>query len=412
MTDRVISYLVRYSSRLLACFTWSASASPSGVSAGSRTPWARASSSIVWGRNDPSRCTCSSALGQRRNSSLERRGGPCRAVTTTRRIAPPSPIGAAASTGRPTPSVAYAAPLASSPASSPSSAATASRTVAPRATVTGRSFTKTRRLTGSLPPRPGARARRPAPRPVAVARRGTESARPGRSTPRPRLAARGTSSSRSARREKVAHRDGVAASVVEPVSVRQPDLGDPMSDALAVIVPELEPRYVRVRAVAGDRVLERRLEDLARDEEPHEPVLKRLHLVQVAVRHGAGREVRTDAAAIDDRDVRLSHVPLRVGDEPSEGVLLASAAQFGLDAPHGAAGDRLDGPLIRAQRVGERGVGPHLVGVGYLDARAYLALRAAYAHEVDDGDAGAARARLDDRHSVHHRVDERMRMPA
>src|SRR5216117_2170047 len=33
MTDRVISYLVRYSSRLLACFTWSASASPSADTA-------------------------------------------------------------------------------------------------------------------------------------------------------------------------------------------------------------------------------------------------------------------------------------------------------------------------------------------------------------------------------------------
>src|SRR2546425_3837209 len=75
MTERVISYFVRYSSRLLACFTCSASASASGVSAGSRIPWARASSSIVCGRRQPSRWTCNSALGQRRSTSLERRGG-------------------------------------------------------------------------------------------------------------------------------------------------------------------------------------------------------------------------------------------------------------------------------------------------------------------------------------------------
>src|SRR2546425_5437408 len=142
MTERVISYLVRYSSRLLACFTCSAWASPAGVSAGSRTPCSRASSSIVSGRRQPSRCTCSSALGQRRNSSLDIRAAPppLRAVTTTRRIAPPSPITSPASTGRPTPSVAYAAPLANRPARSRSSASTASRTVAPRATVTGFSF--------------------------------------------------------------------------------------------------------------------------------------------------------------------------------------------------------------------------------------------------------------------------------
>src|SRR2546422_11098073 len=37
---------------------------------------ARASSSIVCGRRQPSRWTCNSALGQRRSTSLERRGGP------------------------------------------------------------------------------------------------------------------------------------------------------------------------------------------------------------------------------------------------------------------------------------------------------------------------------------------------
>src|SRR5437764_11332166 len=46
-------------------------------------------SSIVAGRRQPSRWTCSSALGQRRKESLESRGGPWRALTTTRRIAPP-----------------------------------------------------------------------------------------------------------------------------------------------------------------------------------------------------------------------------------------------------------------------------------------------------------------------------------
>src|SRR2546422_1198247 len=50
MTESVISYFVRYSSRLLACFTCSAWARPSGVSAGSRMPCARARSSIVAGR--------------------------------------------------------------------------------------------------------------------------------------------------------------------------------------------------------------------------------------------------------------------------------------------------------------------------------------------------------------------------
>ena len=76
-----------------------------GVSAGSRMPCARASSSIVAGRRQPSRCTCSSAFGQVRSASFVRRGVPWRALTTTRKMAPPSPTGSPASTGRPTPSV-------------------------------------------------------------------------------------------------------------------------------------------------------------------------------------------------------------------------------------------------------------------------------------------------------------------
>src|SRR5256885_14069972 len=63
----------------------------SGVSAGRRTPWARASSSIVSGRRHPSRWTCSSALGQRRNASFDRRGGPRRAPATTPENPPPPP---------------------------------------------------------------------------------------------------------------------------------------------------------------------------------------------------------------------------------------------------------------------------------------------------------------------------------
>src|SRR2546430_5921 len=103
MTDRVISYLVRYSSRLLACFTYNAWARPSGVSAGSRMPWARASSSIVAGRRQPSRWTCSSAFGQRRNASFVRRGGPWRALTPTREKAPPPPTRSPAATRPPAP---------------------------------------------------------------------------------------------------------------------------------------------------------------------------------------------------------------------------------------------------------------------------------------------------------------------
>src|SRR2546425_12343216 len=97
MTASVYWYFVRYPSRLCAPFTDSAAASPSGVSAGSRTPDLRASSSIVAGRRQPSRCTCSSALGQRRSASRESCGGPRRAVTTTRKTAPASPTGSAGS---------------------------------------------------------------------------------------------------------------------------------------------------------------------------------------------------------------------------------------------------------------------------------------------------------------------------
>src|SRR2546430_4936387 len=119
MTDRVISYFVRYSSRLFACLTDSAWASPSGVSAGSRTPWARASSSIVWGRNDPSRCTCSSALGQRRNSSLERRGGPPPPPPTPPPDAPPSPVRPTATPRAAPPAVADPPPPAGHPPRAP-----------------------------------------------------------------------------------------------------------------------------------------------------------------------------------------------------------------------------------------------------------------------------------------------------
>src|SRR2546427_414329 len=115
MTERGISYFVRYSSRLLACFACSASASASGVSAGSRIPWARASSSIVCGRRQPSRWTCNSALGQRRSTSLERRGGPLPAPTTTPRMAPPPPPRSPPPPRRPPPSLTYAPPLPSRP---------------------------------------------------------------------------------------------------------------------------------------------------------------------------------------------------------------------------------------------------------------------------------------------------------
>src|SRR5439155_1160561 len=84
-TERVISYLWRYSSRLFASRTSIALASASGVSAGKGIPCARASSSIVAGRSAPSRCTCSSALGQPRNASLVRRGLPSRRAETTTR---------------------------------------------------------------------------------------------------------------------------------------------------------------------------------------------------------------------------------------------------------------------------------------------------------------------------------------
>src|SRR3989475_8893266 len=108
MTERVISYLVRYSSRLLACFTCSASASASGVSAGSRIPWARASSSIVCGRRQPSRWTCNSALGQRRSTSLERRGGPLPAPNTPPPEGPPPPPPAPPPPPRPPPPLPHA----------------------------------------------------------------------------------------------------------------------------------------------------------------------------------------------------------------------------------------------------------------------------------------------------------------
>src|SRR5260370_8120745 len=116
IAESVISYFVRYSSRLFACFTDSAWAKPRGVSAGRRIPWARASSSIVLGRRQPSKCTCNSALGQRRSASFERRGGPCPALTTTRKIAPPPPTGSAPPNRRPPPPVPQATPP---PSSSP-----------------------------------------------------------------------------------------------------------------------------------------------------------------------------------------------------------------------------------------------------------------------------------------------------
>src|SRR5256885_187197 len=132
MTESVISYFVRYSSRLLACFTDSAWASPSGVSAGSRMPCARARSSIVAGRRHPSRWTCSSALGQLRSASLVRRGGPRRALTTTRKKAPPPPTGSPPPPRPPPPSVTWATPRPPRAASPRSSTPTAVPPLAPR----------------------------------------------------------------------------------------------------------------------------------------------------------------------------------------------------------------------------------------------------------------------------------------
>src|SRR5437667_318931 len=115
--------------------------------------------------------------GQRRSASFVRRGGPWRALTTTRKMAPPSPTGSPASTGRPTPSVTWATPRPTRSARSRSSTSTASRTLAPGATLTGRSFTKTR-ISGHLPlHRSGGR---PGPRSAGAAPRGTGSAHPGR----------------------------------------------------------------------------------------------------------------------------------------------------------------------------------------------------------------------------------------
>src|SRR5947209_4904063 len=345
MTERVISYLVRYSSRLLACFTCSAWASPAGVSAGSRTPCSRASSSIVSGRRQPSRCTCSSALGQRRNSSLDIRAAPppLRAVTTTRRIAPPSPITSPASTGRPTPSVAYAAPLANRPARSRSSASTASRTVAPRATVTGFSFTKTGRLIG-----PGGCARRPAARPATAVLGDTGSARPGR---QPRVVGGEAAQHREPAPtggEEITHGNRVRPPVVHPAPVGERELGDPPTGALARIIPDFQPGDVRIGRVARDDVLQRFLQHFPRGEQPHEPVLERLHLVQIAIGHGAGGQIGPDTAVVHDRDVRLRDVALRVGDQAAEAVLLAGAAQLHLDACHRTAPDGLDGSLVDA----------------------------------------------------------------
>src|SRR6266702_1789826 len=62
---------------------------------------------MVAGLREPSRWTCSSALGQRRSASFEM-VGTRRAVTTTRNTPPASPTGSRASTRRPTPSVTYA----------------------------------------------------------------------------------------------------------------------------------------------------------------------------------------------------------------------------------------------------------------------------------------------------------------
>src|ERR1043165_8980115 len=69
--------------------------------------------------------------------------GPCRALITTRKMAPGS-TEPDVSTGRPTPSVTYPRPSRSAAASAGSNAMTASRIVAPGTTITGCSFTKTR----------------------------------------------------------------------------------------------------------------------------------------------------------------------------------------------------------------------------------------------------------------------------
>ena len=161
-----------------------------------------------------------------------------------------------------------------------------------------------------------------------------------------------------------------------------------------------------------DRVLQRLAQHVALHREAQHPVLKRHHPVEVAVGGGTRREVGADAAVVHDRHVGFGDVAHRVRDQTPQPVLVAPSPQVDLDPRNRPAGEVLDANLEEGHQVLELGVGAHAVGVGRLDARQHLAPPTGPAHEVDDRDPGAARARLHDGDPVDDGVHERVGVAA
>src|SRR3989442_296572 len=186
------------------------------------------------------------------------RGGPGRAVTTTRKIPPPSPTGPPASTGR---------PRRPSRRRRRSPAARRDRGRAP----------PPRPAPWPLAPRaPPARSRtRAAPRPSSatallvppcVVRGGDRLPQHGEVLDEgvevDHVQVRGGAANEhcvaaTARRQEIAHGERVAPAPVDPLAVRQYGLPDSPPGALLRVIPQLDPRHVPVRALPCDRVLQR-----------------------------------------------------------------------------------------------------------------------------------------------------------
>ena len=72
-----------------------------------------------------------------------------------------------------------------------------------------------------------------------------------------------------------------------------------------------------------DAVLQRIEQHGAGHGETLQPVLERLHLVDVAPRYHAFRQIGANAAVVHDGDVGAAGGALRIGDEPAESVFVA-----------------------------------------------------------------------------------------